>query len=268
MLSGFMLLLTACKKQYDWPEDPVYDVIVEGGISTLDTLQYIKLSKPIMFYDTEIQQIHDAEVMLFDGKETIRFKEIDSSGIYTGIVKNNKNFNQAYHLKVTYNEKVYEAVDTLRKIVSERPQNKLKIERKGNQVQLSYPKHVFGTQYPGRFLIQKAPSTWLPLAGQNTYNYSYKHTFGTPNALGSTISPYITQNFSAQDSLDLYTFSMSMGYAKYLYQLFQETDWKGLLSPMPANINGNISGNASGYFYAIDAHRYRIKVKDFGSRTN
>jgi hypothetical protein len=38
-----------------------------------------------------------------------------------------------------------------------------------------------------------------------------------------------------------------------------ETDWSGLFSSVPVNVEGNISGNAQGYFSVsdVDVRRYK-----------
>jgi hypothetical protein len=256
------IVVVACKKQDTAPTTINYDLIVEGGINTLNERQYIRLTKPAALFELPVQPIHGAAVRVFDGANDIAFAETGNSGVYTAIVTNNKNYNEPYTLHIDYQGKHYQATDILTEVV---PIDSFYIPltiQRGSDFTVTIPRHIFGASYSQQFLIIPQGNLWDPSQFNARYNYSYSHVFGTPNALNPLTQKKNVLNTGLNDSLAIYKFSLSLAYSAYLYTLFQETDWKGLLSPTPANVHGNVSGNANGYFYAIDGDLKIKAVKD------
>lgn len=265
-LRHFYLLLllgmVACQHKDTAFTAPVYDLIVEGGINSLTPQQYIRLSKPAGISAPSVQPVNGAMVRVNDGPTDITFTEIGHSGIYTAVMKNNKNYGEAYTLHVDYNGKQYEATDTMTAVVPIRASYIPLTQQRDTGFTIMIPKHIFGVSYPQEWLIMPKKNRWDPAQFKAVYNYSYSHIYGTPNALNPLIQQKSILHTSATDSLVIYKFSLSFNYSTFLYNLFQETDWKGLLSPTPSNVKGNISGNANGYFYAIDVDLQTMAVKD------
>ncbi|WP_147284244.1 hypothetical protein [Sphingobacterium spiritivorum] len=92
--------------------------------------------------------------------------------------------------------------------------------------------------------------------------FSYSYRLGAPNVLNTLLARTYNYEVSKNDSLVVSRFSVSPRYSRFLYNLFQETEWKGLLSAVPANVEGNISGNALGFFYVMDGVKKTIPIKD------
>ncbi|GGE52534.1 hypothetical protein EV200_102294 [Pedobacter psychrotolerans] len=246
------LILNGCKKNEATIPVP-YDLIIEGGIYTNSKRQYIRLSKPISRYEKNLPTVKNAIVIINDGENDIYFKETEKPGIYSGIVENNKNFFEPYTLTVEYDNKRYTAVDTLTPVypidLNYIPASAMMVD---NQVRLNVPKHNFGTLWSQQWLILPEGELMAEEHLSKNYPFSYSHSYGTPNALHPLTQKGRVLNLAPNSLVNIYKFSLSAEYSAYLYRLFQETDWKGILSAAPGNIKGNISGNANGFFYTTD----------------
>lgn len=256
------MAVVACKKDNTASTTLNYDLIVEGGINTLNERQYIRLTKPAGLDESPVQPVNDAVVSVFDGANNIPFTEIGNSGVYTGIVANNHNYDVPYTLHINYEGKEYNASDGLTEVIPiEKSYIPLTIQQ-GSDFTITIPRHIFGVSTAQQWLIMSQGNSWDPSQFNAAYKYSYSHVFGTPNALNPLTQQKNILHAGLNDSLVIYKCSLSPVYSTYLYNVFQETDWKGLLSSTPANVHGNISGNANGFFYAIDVDRQTKAVKD------
>ncbi|HCN82117.1 MAG TPA: hypothetical protein DIT07_00630 [Sphingobacteriaceae bacterium] len=241
-----------------------YDLVIEGGINTLHQIQYIRLSSPTFDDHTVPEPVNDAKVIVNDGKMDVEFKNISNTGVYSGIVVNNANYNGAYKLKVIYKNKEYTAVDTLRQVINIiddfLPFKSFK--QVNNTIHLTIPKHTFGFLNPSKWLIAyEGIPLWNPSKFDSS-NYSYTHTQGSPNSIYPLIYQVREADLKPNDFLFIYKFSLSDEYAKYLYSVFQETDWKGIFSSVPSEIKGNISEGAVGFFYTLDVDLRRYRAGD------
>ncbi|OQP66543.1 hypothetical protein A3860_13765 [Niastella vici] len=256
------LLVIACNKNNTASTTFNYDLIVEGGINTLNERQYIRLTKPAGLAELSVKPVNGAAVSVFDGSNDITFTEIGNSGVYTAILNNNNNYGEPYTLHINYQGKQYQATDVLTGVVPiDSSYIPLTIQQ-GSDFTITIPRHIFGVSFAQQWLIMSQGNSWDPSQFNAKYNYSYSHVFGTPNALNPLTQQKNILHAGLNDSLIIYKFSLSSAYSTYLYNVFQETDWKGLLSSTPANVHGNISGNANGYFYAIDVDTQTEAVKD------
>lgn len=263
------LIFSACKKDFFKKDSFLdanrkYDMTVEGGINTLLASQYIRLTVPALHPDSIPLPISKASVVVNDGKSNLIFKET-SPGIYMATNKNDPNYNKAYTLTIKYNDKTYTAVDTLRQVVNIvddfLPLSAVK--QVDSLVKGVIPKHTFGYLNPNKwFIAYSGISLWNPSKFDQTKYYSYTHLLGSPNSL------YPLNNLKRDFILDkdnyitIYKISLSENYAKYLYSVFMETDWNGLFSGVPVNVEGNVSGNAQGYFSVSDIDVRRYKAGD------
>ncbi|MBC8986812.1 DUF4249 family protein [Pedobacter sp. N36a] len=256
-----VLLFGSCKKK-EPAEVTTFDLIVEGGINTYNTRQYIRLSKPVSFYGENVSTVGNAIVKVNDGKNDIYFKETSSTGIYSGIVEHNKNYYGAYKLTIEYNNRQYTAVDTLKPVFPiDSNYIPASVAVMKDVLRMNIQKHTFGTSIPQQWLILTKGEMWSEEKLGENLPFSYSHVFGTPNALHPLIQQARIIDMGINDSVNIYKFSLSDPYSAYLYRLFQETDWKGLLSTVPGNVKGNISGNANGFFYATDVEMQTRPVK-------
>lgn len=255
ILAFAFFILSSCKKNNATPL-PSYDLIVEGGINTLMARQYIKLTRPVSFGQKPGSAVSGAAVTVNDGVEDVPFSEIGGTGVYTAIVMRNKSFYEPYVLKIKYNNKDYMASDTLLPVVHiDDSYLPLKASRNGTGVRLNIPGHTFDATSPQQWLFLPDSINWSPSDFSGEFSYTYSHIYGTPNALNPLTRKTTVIDLGMDEKLDVYKFSLSDRYSRYLYNFFQETEWRGLLSSVPANLKGNISGNANGFFYAVDVER-------------
>lgn len=262
--------VTGCKKSFldnDGFLKPgrAYDLAVEGGFNTRIAAQYIRITKPALYPDSAPTPISKATVVVNDGRVDIVYKETKVSGVYMGVSNGDPNYNKAYTLTIKYNGKSYTAVDTLRQVVNIvddfLPLSTRHID--GNVVQGTIPKHTFGYLNPNKWFISYPTiPAWHPSKFDQTKYYSYTHLLGSPNSLYPLNNLKRTFSLSQNDEIMIYKISLSENYARYLYAVFMETDWSGLFSSVPVNVQGNISGNAQGYFSVNDIDYKSYKAKE------
>jgi len=263
------LILSGCgKASFDRDEfirpGRIYDLAVEGGINTLTASQYIRLTRPSTHPDSLPAPLSNAVVVVNDSKVNIEFKESGTPGVYVGTSRNDPNYNKAYKLTITCNGKTYTAIDTLRQVVNIiddfLPLSTAALT--GHGVRGTIPKHTFGYINPNKwFIAYRDIPLWNPSKFDQTKYYSYTHLLGSPNSLYPLNNLKRDFVLGEDDYVTIFKISLSESYAKYLYSVFMETDWSGLFSSVPVNVDGNISGNAQGYFSVndIDVRRYRAK---------
>jgi hypothetical protein len=271
-LTIFILLvifLSACTK--DEPDlkfrspSKNYDLVIEGGINTLQQVQYIRLSLPTFDTYAISEPARGAKVFINDSHKDIEFKETSVPGVYSGIVVNNTQYNKAYKLRVTYKNKEYTASDTLRQVVNiidDFLPLRAAIQSNGS-IRLTIPRHTFGFLNSSKWLIAYGGTPlWNPSKFDGTLNYSYTHTQGSPNSIYPLINQTRNVDLLPSDIVSIYKFSLSDEYARYLYAIFLETDWKGVFSSVPSEIKGNVSEGAVGFFYVIDTDLRKYRAKD------
>ncbi|TDQ09243.1 DUF4249 family protein [Pedobacter metabolipauper] len=265
-----VLLLAGCSKnplEEDLFVKPVrtYDMAVEGGFNTYSLFQYIRLTKPALFPDSAPTPIRKATVTISDGKTAIVLRE-GQPGIYIGINgRTDPSYNSPYTLTIKYNDKTYTAVDTLRQVVNIIDDFlPLSTRTVNNQVIGTIPKHTFGYLNANKwyFSYSNIPA-WTPGRFDITENYSYTHLLGSPNSLYPLSNLKRTFTLAPNDFISIYKISLSEGYSRYLYSVFMETDWSGLFSGVPVNVQGNFSGgNVQGYFSAVDVDNRTYSAKE------
>ncbi len=265
VLISCCLFLSCNKSTVD--EGQSYDMIVEGGINTMFKDQYIQLKKLDGLQSSGgTIGITGAAVKVTNGSNTIEFSEL-GGGLYRGELFNIKDtIGNIFQLTVTLNGKSYEAQEVLVPVVPIESAF-LPVEKSSlnNKWEVKVSKHVFGMRTSNKWLIipQKNFSDADISSFRSPFSYSYR--FGAPNVLNTLLGKTYTYEVSRMDKLVVLKFSVSSRYAKFLYNLFQETEWKGLLSAVPANVEGNVSNNALGYFYVMNGIRQTIAIKDIRS---
>jgi len=258
----YFLVVSCQKSAVD--EGQSYDMIVEGGINTMYKEQYIQLKKlDGMKSNTGTIGISGASVRVTNGPNMIEFKDL-GEGLYLGELFNLKDtVGNVFQLTITLNGKLYEAQDQLIPVVPIEnaflPVEKSKVN---NTWEVKVSKHLFGMRTSNKWLIlpKKDFSDDDISSFRSPFSYSYR--LGAPNVLNNLLGKTYNYEVSLKDSLIVSKFSESPRYSRFIYNLFQETEWKGLLSAVPANVEGNISNNALGFFYVMDGVRKSIPIKD------
>ena len=260
----FLLLLISCKKELInniqfKKATSQYDLVVEGGVNSLEPKQFIKISKPSFQVSDSVKPINDAQVFI----NGIELKLTNNDGIYTTNLLDNKQLNKIYQLKILYNNKTYYAEDTLKKVAPIEP-TELNLRRVtiDESTFFSIPKHIFNSPTAANFFYQlPGQKAWSPaFFGTPTLNL-FIHSTPPPYGLSPILEKRTNYILNETDSITFYKFSVSDAYEKFLYETFQETDWKSLFSATPGSIKGNISGNALGFFSCSDGVSEKFSVK-------
>lgn len=239
-----------------------YDLAVEGCLNTINTLQFIKLSKPAMLPDGKVTPVSGATVIISDGNNQFLLSETNTPGVYSGNVSDNKNYGRSYSLQVHYNAKDYLATDTLVALQPDDLPFTATLLTNG-QVELNIPAHIFGAIRPVQWLIAyNGIQNWSPSVFNIQYPYTYSSQLGAPNAVYPLTQAGRIADLNPTDTVTVYKFSQSQSYAAFLYNLFQETDFKSIFSSEPGNVYGNVSGNAEGYFHCTDASVTKYLAKN------
>lgn len=236
-----------------------YDLVVEGGVNSLEQKQFIKISKPSFQVSDSIKPINDAQIFI----NGVELKLTNNDGIYTTNLLDNKQFNEVYRLKILYNNKTYSAEDTLKKVAPIEP-TELNLRKVAidETTFFSIPKHIFNSPKAANFFYQlPGQKAWSPaFFGAPTLNL-FIHSSPPPYGLSPILEKRTNYLLNETDSITVYKFSVSDAYEKFLYETFQETDWKSLFSAKPGSIKGNISGNALGFFSCSDGVSEKFSVK-------
>lgn len=260
-----MLLAFACKKELvdkvvlpDAQQD--IPLVVEGGVTTGSDEQYIFLSKPSFSAQGDVTPVNDAVVTI----NNVPLQLTSVPGVYSAVLLDNNMFGKAYHLKISCNGKSFEAVDTLKKNVT--PKNSelnLRSNIEDGKITLSIPKHIFNGNMASQFLYRlPGGKAWSPGRFDQSQDFRYMHTYATPYALSPVLEQRTDYVCAPTDSVTVYQFSISQSYERYLYSLFQETDWKSLFSSNPGVIKGNVSGSALGFFHCSDVSQRSLTVAE------
>jgi hypothetical protein len=262
------LALISCKKEliekipFQKPKIK-YELAIEGGVTSLSTTQFIKISKPSFSISDTTTSVNDAQVFINDVPLTIT----NTDGIYSADLIDNKRYNEAYYLKVIYHGLTYKAVDTLKKVDPIVP-SELNIilqnnnsNNNSNNTFISIPKHIFNSGKASKIFYQLPnKDQWSSSSFKPSSYYAYIHFYAPPYGLSPILEKRTDYAIKPTDSITVYKFSVSLNYEKFLYSVFQETDWKSLFSSTPGEIKGNISGNALGYFNCSDGISQKIEV--------
>jgi hypothetical protein len=263
-----------------------FKIAIEGSISSLPKLHFVKLEKPVQGLElTKQEPISDAIVSISDGEneyelvETVNhplFTENDIyyiQGLYATLDSTLQGeVGKRYTLKVIWNDEVYYASDSL-VAVDTFDFEKIKLPTYNNSLVSSYDwmyeiqRHDFGYDLPNGW-------TWS-LNFPNKVNSqlrikNYTHSIIEPQGLHSdviyaeTLNIPKTEDSGLPDSLKVYKFSFSNIYYDYLIALLKESDWKiGYFTTIPGNPPSNVSSGGTGFFFATDVFEKKIHIDDF-----
>jgi hypothetical protein len=270
-LLGLIIAIEGCKKSdlednFFLAPQKQYDMAIEGGFNTRIESQYIRLTKPSLSPDSSPTLIRKASVIVNDGRFDIVYRESATPGVYMGTFRGDPNYNNAYKLTIKYDGKTYTAVDTLRQVVNI-VDDFLPLSTRINEEQLvdvTIPKHTFGYLNPNKWYISYDDDVpfWSPSKFDQSKYYSYTHFLGSPNSLYPLNNLKRAFTLAPDKYIYIYKISLSAKYSEYLYSVFMETDWNGLFSGVPVNVEGNVSGNVQGFFSAVDVDFKRYPAKE------
>jgi hypothetical protein len=252
----------------DIHSEKMYDIVIEGFISTETTFCQIKLSKPMGISSSNFEPINNASVKITDGNLLHNFELTSVPGVFQSIDSISGELEKKYTLIVEYNNKTYYASDSLVQCnpLIDFPIDEIKIF--DSHIQSSIRVHNFG--YNNASIWNFVEST--DEEGRIIhYDIKELHNLNIYNHIGSIPQGIFPAGFTstgasgfATDSLEIIKLSVSEAYYNYLLSQFNISEWSsGIFSTIPGNTKTNVSDGGTGYFYCTDVKRFRTTYKDF-----
>ncbi|MBN2480168.1 MAG: DUF4249 domain-containing protein [Bacteroidales bacterium] len=264
---AFLLLLSAvilisCEEimNIEFQGESGKGLVVEGMITTDTTAHMVKLSYTGDFFSRpEQEMVSDAEVTITDGENIFILHETDP-----GVYRTGRNVygtvGTTYSLRIKLSDgSEFEASETMTSCVE------IDSIRQSANSSSYFGTYGYSVLYYGQE-PEPAGDYYLYMLYLNDVLYTDTITevsfvsdeFVNGNYVSGFIIHRIRENDLKYDftKVTLEMYSISKGYYEFLSALLVETVWRG--SPWdgpPANIPGNISNNARGYFRASDVKR-------------
>lgn len=266
LISLLGMMLFSCVEEIDISslQDDTF-LVVQGQITNELKRHEVLLTKSGQFKDTaSFLRITGAEVIITEGQHRYYLQE-ESPGRYlsdslSGIP------GKVYRLLVSYDGQMFEAADTMPAL----PEafEPAFFSKQGNFLDLEYRRHQFGFASPHKwelFVIRDPIDTLtynidinrvglqvgVDILPPFTYRFTYfTHPSIEVNGLMNFDVPHF-YGFNTGFKVVQKKYNLSEAYYAYLRSLFMETEWRGTLFPStPANLQGNVSNGALGFFSA------------------
>jgi hypothetical protein len=284
-----LLALLSCERELVNPDDVnflneelPYKITISGFISTEKTIYRVYLSKPFGILDgSQREPINDAIVSVSDGQNVFLYERINSDGEYRSIDSIQAVPGVEYTVKVVYEGKTYTAsdvtpVESCDEIfyVFERSigydNNGNPVPPNDSSIGLRYSFQNFGYS---RNLIVIANDlrddfgldslSDIAFLNQMFPTIIYIHKSSYPQGVFPSRFKSSMFGGAITDSVELINLSISDQYHEHLITLFNVTEWSsGIFSTIPGNVKTNVSEGGTGYFYAVNAKRIRVTLKD------
>lgn len=182
----------------------------------------------------------------------------------------------AYSLQVTDGNTVYRARDTLPFLPD--PFEPMVFSRQGAYYDFEFRRHQFGFSCPNRWelhiLRDSIPASLQGIdpekLGQQvgievSADYGYHFTYYThPSVEASGLMNFDIPHFYGFNPgfrVLQKKYALSPAYYRFLRSVFMETEWRGtLFATTPANITGNFTGGALGYFRTLSVISQEFQV--------
>lgn len=284
-----LLAFLSCERELVNPDDAnflneelPYKIAIDGFISTEKTIYRVYLSKPFGILDgSQREPINDAIVSVSDGQNVFLYERVNSKGEFRSIDSIQAVPGVEYTVKVVYQGKTYTAsdvtpVESCDEIfyVFERS---IGYDDDGNPVQANdscialkcsfqnfgYRQNlsVIANDLSDDFGLDSLSDIAF-LKGNFTTSF-YIHKSSCPQGVFTSMFKSFFIGGAATDSVELINMSISNEYHEHLITLFNVTEWSsGIFSTIPGNVKTNVSEGGTGYFYAVNAKRFRITFKD------
>lgn len=252
---------------FDIPSGTVFDIVLEGFISSEKTHYQVKLSKPTDFSTRVLSPINNANVALTDGDKFYEFELTSVPGVFQSKNRIAGEVGKRYTLIVNYDGKTYYASDSLVQVQHEMNIASYAIEVHNGFFSFDFNQHNFGFDIP---------SVWIP--NGNTDENGKIIKFDIKDLLGIELYNHVgsipqgvfptrwrstgTSGFST-DSLEIIQMSLSTPYYDYLLSQFNIREWSsGIFSTIPGNTKTNVSEGGTGFFNCMDVKRHRLSYGD------
>lgn len=258
----FLILFASCEEKIDLElNEGNQRLVVEASLKSRDTIQQVKLSKTASYFtDEQTPRVTGANVYISDDSTTYSFSEV-SPGKYHSNIEFGGSPRSTYTLNISLDNPIdgkttYTASETMPTllVLDSIKAEPLPQPMGGQDTQVK----AYG-QEPAQ---EKNYYMWdLYVNGKQQTDTLSEKTF-TDDALvnGSYIPglPIFFYNGSVDDTISVHTQSITKSYYDFLLAFIQEAQFGGgNFSGPPANVEGNISGGALGYFSVKAVSRTR-----------
>ena len=264
--SALIICLNACQEEVEFsPVTTESRLVVNGSITTEYKVHTVRLSlSGPLAKGVSFQPVEGAEVMIMEGEENWAFLKETKPGVYSSDSIAAK-VNALYTLEINWNGQVFLAQDSLKGIGS--PINPIEFDSFGNFREIEFRRHLFGLNESSKEIAVVTPkelkteidtaraglTTGVKLLPGGVYEFT---SFGHPRIeVNGLLNFEDGKFFGFRTGARVFQrkFSLSGRYYQYLRSVFIETEWRGtLFDTPPANVNGNVSNGALGFFSAHD----------------
>ncbi len=238
-------------------------LVVDGQISNEFKKHEVSLSSSGFFNDTSSHRmISGAFLTISDGLNTYSLQEEQPGHYFTDSIQGIPG--RVYTLEIQYEDNIYMATDTMPSLPTEFEPISFNQDRAFRE--LEYRRHQFGFTKANKwelFVIQenidslpfevdisrRGLQVGVDVFPPLTYRFTYfTHSNIEVNGLLNFEIPHF-YGFNPSFHVIQKKYNLSDSYYEYLRSLFMETEWRGTLFPStPANVKGNISNGALGFF--------------------
>jgi len=259
------LLLSACQEEYELPAtDFTPRLVVDGQVTSEYTRHELRLSQTGDYGSQDYPPASGATIILRDGIREFLYTEVSPGRYLTDSLAGMPG--SAYRLIIMWEGEQYEAIDTMGTIPPAfEPVTFSPAERGGWEFE--YRRHQFGFESANAWILSVSPVDTTEMSSINYQelgqqigvevdsNRIYTFEFFThPNISVNGLLNFEEAHFYGWRSSRQVVqrrFSLSDDYYNFLRSSFMETEWRGnLFDSSPANVKGNVSNGALGFFNA------------------
>ena len=249
------LLLICCEEEIKWnlKTEQQNTIVVEGLISNEFKIHTIKLSKPIYELNADPEPVTGALVAVYYQNNTIIFEEdIYNQGYYNTLNEIALPSGYKYRLYINNEGVEYYASDFMPVLFNNSP---LTYESDSTLYKISYVADQYVLE--GQATMYKIFLNWSHVEGYNhlpedsckaQVNYYSLTTIDINQSINPNIEPI---RFPKGTIIIEKQYSLSKQHEEFIRSMLIESEWRGgLFDVEKANIRGNISNGAFGFFGA------------------
>jgi len=250
----FMLLMTGCVKQADWPmpgEAP--DLIaVEAILTDENKIQTISISHAVNGLNVIPPPVTGASVLVSDEDSVWQLiSDTLHPGAYVSRTPFSARLDHSYRLEILVQGKFYSALASM---APGRLFNELRYKKneQDNWYHIDWVASAFSADFPAMWEVLIDWSAVPGFEGMDPDQCRVRLLFYTLSTLdvSEIFAPAVEQiSFPAGSIITERRYSLTTVHATFLRELLLETNWQGSLFPSTnANVSTNLSEGAAGYF--------------------
>lgn len=237
-------------------DDAETQIVIEAAVSNTIRNQIVRISMTSPYYDSlPVRPVQDAIVNIYDSTGSYDLVEVQP-GIYITNFSFGGKSGLEYHLKVELGGEIYEASSIMPRVPTI---DSIKFTQDENDTQL-FRIGLFAQEnpLPGDYYFWGVFKDMI----YQTTNLSLLSYTSDELINGSYINGNNVQSVNARlgNRITLQMANIPKDYFNYCISVLQETVYNdGLFEAAPANIEGNISNGALGFFFAY-SETFRTQI--------